>query len=121
MSAFLPVEALSALSMQAQNMAAIANAAPMHGTALAAMPGAAAASVDPAAGSFGQLVTNGIAQVNSQLASSQVDLQKLALGDAQNLHQIMINLEESRLSFQLMMQVRSRLLEAYQDIMKMPI
>jgi len=66
-------------------------------------------------------VTNGIAQVNNQLIGSQVDLQKLATGDAQNLHQIMINLEESRLSFQLMMQVRSRLLEAYQDIMKMPI
>ncbi|MDN8618011.1 flagellar hook-basal body complex protein FliE [Variovorax ginsengisoli] len=76
---------------------------------------------DAVPGSFGQLVTDGVARVNSQLIGGQGDLQKLAVGDAQNLHQIMINLEESRLSFQLMMQVRSRLLEAYQDIMKMPI
>jgi flagellar hook-basal body complex protein FliE len=81
----------------------------------------AAGSAGPSTGSFGQLVTDGLAQLNGQLIGSQVDLQKLALGDAQNLHQIMINLEESRVNFQLMMQVRSRLLEAYQDIMKMPI
>jgi flagellar hook-basal body complex protein FliE len=67
------------------------------------------------------MVSSGLQNVNEQLFTSQTDLQRLALGDAQNLHQIMIRLEESRLSFQLMMQVRNRLLEAYQDVMKMPI
>lgn len=71
--------------------------------------------------SFGQLVSQGLSQVNQQLLASQTDLQHLALGDAQNLHQIMINMEETRMSFQLVMQVRSRLLEAYQDLMKMQI
>lgn len=112
MSTFLPVEALGALSPQAQSMAA---------TDQALSGPSPAASTVRTEGGFGQLVANGLTQVNEQLVASQVDLQKLALGDAQNLHQIMINLEESRLSFQLMMQVRSRLLEAYQDIMKMPV
>lgn len=70
---------------------------------------------------FGTLVTQGLDQVNQQLMSSQADLQGLALGDVQNLHQVMIRLEESRISFQLMVQVRNRALEAYQDVMKMPI
>jgi flagellar hook-basal body complex protein FliE len=70
---------------------------------------------------FGRLVTDGLTQVNGQLATSQVDLQRLATGDVQNLHQVMMRLEESRLSFQLLMQVRNRLLEAYQDVMKMQI
>jgi flagellar hook-basal body complex protein FliE len=48
-------------------------------------------------------------------------MQRLAAGEVQNLHQIMIRLEESKLSFQLMLQVRNRLLEAYQDVMKMQI
>lgn len=117
-STFLPVEALSSLSQQAQSMAAVANAQPLQG-ALTGAP--SAASAEPAIGSFGQLVTEGLSRINGQLIGSQVDLQKLAMGDAQNLHQVMINLEESRVSFQLMMQVRNRLLEAYQDIMKMPI
>jgi flagellar hook-basal body complex protein FliE len=74
-----------------------------------------------AAGTFGNLVSQGLAQVNEQLQASQTGLQKLATGDLQNVHQIMIQLEESRLSFQLMLQIRGRLLEAYQDVMKMQI
>lgn len=84
--------------------------------ALAAQPLAAA----PSAG-FGSLVRDGLEQVNQQLLASQGDLQQLALGNVQNLHQVMIRLEESRLSFALAMQVRNRLLEAYQDVMKMPV
>ncbi|QRY35511.1 flagellar hook-basal body complex protein FliE (plasmid) [Variovorax sp. PDNC026] len=118
MSAFLPVEALSALSQQAQSMVTAGNVPPLQGAAPTA---ASAISTEPAIGSFGHMVSDGLSQINGQLIGSQVDLQKLAMGDAQNLHQIMINLEESRVSFQLMMQVRNRLLEAYQDIMKMPI
>ena len=72
-------------------------------------------------GTFSQMVSNGLEEVNQKLLTSQTDLQRLATGDVQNLHQVMIQLEESRLSFQLMMQVRSRLLEAYQDVMKMQI
>jgi flagellar hook-basal body complex protein FliE len=74
-----------------------------------------------APGGFGELFTQGLAQVNASLMSSQIDMQRLAAGDVQNLHQVMIRLEESKLSFQLMLQVRNRLLEAYQDVMKMQI
>ncbi len=72
-------------------------------------------------GEFGQLVSKGIAEVNHQLMTSQADLQHLATGNVQNLHQVMIRLEESRLSFQLLLQVRNRLLEAYQDVLKMQV
>ncbi len=70
---------------------------------------------------FGELVGAALGDVNGKLLAGQTDLQRLAVGDVQNLHQIMIRLEESRLSFQLMLQVRNRLLEAYQDIMKMQV
>ncbi|GAB2591449.1 hypothetical protein GCM10027034_25090 [Ramlibacter solisilvae] len=70
---------------------------------------------------FADMVSQGLAQVNEKLQAGQAGLQRLATGDVQNVHQVMIQLEESRLSFQLMMQVRGRLLEAYQDIMKMQI
>lgn len=85
----------------------------------------AQASINSAAvgapGGFGDLVSQGLDQVNKQLMVNQVDLQQLAVGNVENLHQIMIRLEESRMSFQLMMQVRNRLLEGYQDIMKMQV
>jgi flagellar hook-basal body complex protein FliE len=46
---------------------------------------------------------------------------RLAAGDTDNLHQVMIALEEAKLSFQLMVQVRNKLLESYQDILRMQI
>lgn len=80
-----------------------------------------AVSPEAAGMPFGQLVTEGLASVNKQLVASQGELQQLALGNAESLHQTMMHLEESRLSFQLLMQVRSRVLEAYQDVMKMQV
>ncbi|PCE23729.1 flagellar hook-basal body complex protein FliE [Paraburkholderia acidicola] len=85
------------------------------------MQSAQTADTSAALGQFGQMVTSGIADVNQQLLASQTGLQELATGSAANLHQVMIGLEESRLSFQLLMQVRNRLLEAYQDVMKMQV
>ena len=70
---------------------------------------------------FGNMVTQGIEQMNQQLVQSQTALQSLALGETQNLHQTMIQMEETRTAVQLVLQVRSRLLEAYQDVMKMSI
>jgi flagellar hook-basal body complex protein FliE len=74
-----------------------------------------------AAGQFGQMVSQGLEQVNTQLLGTQTDLQQLALGKAESIHQVMIRMEEARLSFQLMMQVRNRVLEAYQDVMRMQV
>ncbi|MDA8456956.1 flagellar hook-basal body complex protein FliE [Acidovorax sp. GBBC 3334] len=111
--------------MSAEALAAIAaSAAPAISEPQPAAFGPAPASGVAAAGGgtgFSSLVTQGLQQVNDQLLTSQTDLQRLAVGDVQNLHQVMIRLEESRLSFQLMMQVRGRLLEAYQDVMKMQL
>ena len=70
---------------------------------------------------FGTLVSEGLRSVNDKLMTSQADLQQLALGEAPNLHEVMVRLEESRIAFQLALQVRGRLLEAYQDVMRMQV
>lgn len=84
--------------------------------------------VEPLAGqamqgpsAFGQWFTQQLGQVNGQLEQADRQLQALATGEAQNLHQVMIALEEARLSFQLLVQVRNRALEAYQDVMRMQV
>lgn len=70
---------------------------------------------------FGSMVMDGLSEVNLQLLAQQTDLQQLATGNVQNLHEVMIRMEEARLSFELMMQVRNRVLESYQDVMKMQV
>ncbi len=87
--------------------------------AMPALPTPAVANT--AAPGFGNIVSQGLDAVNQQLLTSQTDLQSMATGNEQSLHHVMIRLEETRLSFQLMMQVRNRLLDAYQDVMKMQV
>lgn len=71
--------------------------------------------------SFSERVADGLQAINRQLLTSQKDLQQLAVGEAENLHEVLIRLEESRTALQLFLQVRNRALEAYQDIMKMQV
>lgn len=108
----MPIEPIA--SVAAEQLAAVLPAA--NGAAGSAPAAGQAASV-----SFGELVSQGLGKVNDQLLATQSDLQALATGEAQNLHEVMIRMEESRVSFQLLMQVRGRLLEAYQDVMKMQV
>lgn len=70
---------------------------------------------------FPQWFEQQLSQVNGQLQQADGQLQQLAMGEAQNLHQVMIGMEEARMSFQLMVQVRNRVLEAYQDVLRMQI
>lgn len=87
----------------------------------AAMPAGVAGVGGATPTSFGNLVSNGLQQVSAQLNVTQADLQSLATGNVDNLHQVMLRMEESRMSFQLMLQVRNRLLESYQEMMRMQV
>ncbi len=109
--------------MSAENPFGIAavQAASRSSQLAAAAPAQQGGAPGVAGTDFGELISRGIGEVNRQLLTSQTDLQRLAIGDVQNLHQIMIRLEESRMSFQLLLQVRNRVLEAYQEVLKMQV
>lgn len=78
--------------------------------------------VSAAAGpDFTARVSEGLQEFNQKLLVSQVDLQRLAAGEAANLHEVMVRLEESRVALQLLLQVRNRALEAYQEVMRMQV
>ncbi len=81
-------------------------------------------SVDPAtsaAPGFSAWMARELASANAKLLDTDQQLQRLAAGETTNLHQVMIGLEDARLSFQLLVQVRNRLLEGYQDILRMQV
>lgn len=89
------------------------------GAMAAAGPSAAAGSGAPRG--FDAWMTSQINQINSQVHTADTHVQALAVGEVDNLHQVMQSLEKAKLSFELMVQVRNRVLEAYQDIMRMQI
>lgn len=84
-------------------------------------PDAAQAAVRPPSGEFGQWFSSELKSVNAGLELADTDVKKLAAGEAQSLHEVMIHLEEAKLSFQLLAQVRNRLLDAYQEVMRMQV
>ena len=62
-----------------------------------------------------------MAATNNQLVDADRQLQQLAAGETTNLHQVMIALEDARVSFQFLVQVRNHLLEGYQEILRMQV
>lgn len=60
-------------------------------------------------------------QLNAVALSADEQVQALALGEVDNLHQVMINLEKAKLTFSLAVQLRNKALEGYQDIMRMQV
>lgn len=72
-------------------------------------------------GGFPQWFSTQLSAVSGQMETADRALEGLALGETQNLHHVMLSMEEARLNFQLMVQVRNRVLEAYQDLMRMQI
>lgn len=71
---------------------------------------------------FGQVLQSAIAQVSSAQMQAQEMSKGFAAGDPNvNLQDVMVNLQKANLSFQQMVQVRNKLVTAYQDIMNMSV
>ena len=78
---------------------------------------AAAGGVD-----FAAVLKGSIDKVNTTQQQASQMAEKLAAGDtSQNLHEVMIALQTASVSFQEMVQVRNKLVTAYQDVMNMPV
>ncbi len=88
-------------------------------------PSAAASPSTPvqqtAAPGFVQMLEGGVADLNKTLLSAEQGVQQLAAGTATNLHEVMLQLEQARLAMQVASQVRSRVVEAYQEVMRMQV
>ncbi len=71
---------------------------------------------------FADVLKNSIDRVNQTQGQADQLRDKLASGDnSQNLHEVMIALQTASVSFQEMVQVRNKLVTAYQDIMNIQV
>jgi flagellar hook-basal body complex protein FliE len=84
---------------------------------------AAPEMVNAAPGTEGvfQPLLSALTQLNTDITAGEKGLQSVALGDLDNLHQSVMGMEKVRLSMQLLLQVRSRALDAYQELMRMQV
>ena len=76
----------------------------------------------PAGGdSFASMLGHMVSDINAQQNFATQSVSALQSGQNVPLHQSVIAMEEANVSFQLMVEVRNRLLEGYQEIMRMQI
>ena len=71
--------------------------------------------------SFQDTLRMGVREVNQQMVDAEQGITALALGDDIPPHQVVMALEEARLSLQFALQVRARLIEGYQELLRMQI
>jgi flagellar hook-basal body complex protein FliE len=72
---------------------------------------------DPA--SFGSMLARSLNEVNQLHAAADDAVGNLAAGKQKDIHQTMIALEKADVAFQLLMQVRNKIIAAYETIMRM--
>lgn len=72
-------------------------------------------------GSFESALGQMVAQVNGKQTAASDAMAGLMSGQSVSLHQAMIAMEEANVSLQLMVEVRNKLLESYQELMRMQV
>jgi flagellar hook-basal body complex protein FliE len=70
---------------------------------------------------FGEFLQDSISKVNSLQQEANISMEKLASGESQNLHETLLAVEKAEISFKMMNQIRTKVLDAYREIMKMQI
>ncbi len=75
----------------------------------------------PAGESFANVLGRMVEEVNTRQGVANDAVAALQSGQNVSLHQAVIAMEEANISFQLMVEVRNKLLESYQEIMRMQV
>lgn len=71
--------------------------------------------------SFEQFLVNQLADSEQKIEIADESVKQLLVGETDNLHQVMIALGKAKTSFELTVEIRNKLLEGFQEIIKMQI
>ena len=70
---------------------------------------------------FGDMLKDAISSVTDLQKASDMEIQKIITGESEDLHTAVIAMQKADLSFQMMMQVRNKIVTAYQEVMRMQV
>ena len=70
---------------------------------------------------FQETLAGFVNNVNDLQSSADTAMDKMASGEAADVHEVMIAVEKAKVSFDLLLQVRNKMLDAYKQIMQMQI
>jgi flagellar hook-basal body complex protein FliE len=70
--------------------------------------------------SFGKMLARSLNEVNQLKLNADEAINDLAAGEKRDIHQTMIAMEKADVAFQLLMQIRNKIITAYETVMRMP-
>jgi len=70
---------------------------------------------------FGDFVKNAINSVNDTQQEANQKVTDFVSGKTDNVHDVMIAVEKAQLSFQLMTEIRNRVVDTYKELSRMPM
>jgi flagellar hook-basal body complex protein FliE len=71
--------------------------------------------------SFGETLERAMADVNALQNEAGKAVEKMVVGETVDLHEVMVAVEKAKTSFDLLMEIRNKALEAYREIMRMQV
>lgn len=83
------------------------------------IPQTAGANLPSDGADFSQTLDGVMNQVEGLQSDAQTKVRELLQGNGQDIHSAMIAVQKADLSFQLMMQVRNKIIQAYQTVSQM--
>src|SRR3712207_4700337 len=76
---------------------------------------------DPDASGFGATLRQAIDQVDAAQKTADQQVTAFVAGEQENVHEVMIAMNEAKVAFHLLTEVRNRMLETYQELMRMQV
>jgi flagellar hook-basal body complex protein FliE len=92
---------------------------PISTIAVPALASAAAGSAS--ASPFGSVLTQAINQVESFQTNADASVNRFLSGEGEEIHKVALATQQADLSFQLFLQVRNKVVSAYQQVMQMQV
>ncbi len=70
---------------------------------------------------FGNFLERAVGEVDAKLKAADTEKTQVLTGETTNLHQAVIAMQEASVAFSLMIEVRNKLVESYQELMRVQV
>jgi len=70
---------------------------------------------------FGDMIKNAIDSVDEAQKTADQKVEDFIAGKSENIHKVMLSMEKAQLSFQLMTEIRNKVVESYQELSRMQL
>lgn len=71
--------------------------------------------------SFSDLLSRAVGSVDQAMKASDQTVEDFIAGKSDNVHDVMISMQKAQVSFQMMVEIRNKAIETYQEISRMQI